>query len=262
MERTNSAEQPSHGRVVLVDNDLVLAKHTGAYTLDNTNLSGLLVLKLSQAEGEGAELLDNLGKQASRSRALELVGGGRTSVECGPVAVVLDLAGSQTDAHLNTPDLADLRQTIAPDALTRRKDDLLLGLDFVVLELPDGGALDKVAAVGLDNLLEHVGHLALCVGLLCGSLLLLLLVGVGDKTRWDHQPQQKLVGVVCSQNQICLASSNLLCGTDNNIVADDGAEAIDLSTQLDLDNLSLLQLRLGFFGVGLEGGVGGDVGAR
>lgn len=261
LELTNSCEHPSYGLVVLVNDDFVLAKYTSTNTLDNTNLGALLVLKLSQTEGEGTELLDYFRQEASRGRALELVGGSRTSVQSSPVAIVLDLAASETDTHLNTPHLTDLRKTVTPDTFARRKDNLLLGFYLVVVELPDGSALDEVAAVGLDNLLKHVGHLALGVGLLCCSLLLLFFIAVGDQAWRHHQPQQELVGVVCSQKEICLASGDFLSGANNDIVANNCAETIDLGAQLNLDNLSLLQCRGGFLGVGLEWCVWGDVGA-
>jgi hypothetical protein len=67
---------------------------------------------------------------------------------------------------------------------------------------------------------------------------------------------------VCSQDEVCLPSSDLLRAADDYIVANDCAEAIDLGTELDLDDLSLLQLGGCLFGVGLEGCVWGDVGAR
>lgn len=259
---TNSGEQPSHRLVVLVDNDFVLAKHTSADALDNTNLGGLLVLKLSQAEGESSKLLDNLGQERSGSRALQLVGGGCAAMQSSAVAVVLDLAASQTDAHLNTPNLAGFGQTFTSDTLARGKDNLLLRLDLVVVEKPDGGALDEVAVVSLDDLLQHVGDLALCVGLLGGSLGLLLLVAVRDQTGGNHQPEKELVCVVCSQNEISFATSDFSRVTDNDIVANDSAETVDLSTELDFDNFALLECCGGLLGVGLEGRVGSDVGAR
>jgi hypothetical protein len=67
---------------------------------------------------------------------------------------------------------------------------------------------------------------------------------------------------VCSQNEIRLPPRNLFRAADDYVVANNCAEAIDLGTQLDLDDLSLLQFCGGFFGVGLEGCVWGDVGAR
>lgn len=67
---------------------------------------------------------------------------------------------------------------------------------------------------------------------------------------------------MCSQNEICLPSGDLVGSSDNDIVANDRAEAIDLGTELDLDNLSLLQCDSGFLCIGLEGCVRGDVGAR
>lgn len=62
---TNSCEQPGYGLALLVDNNLVLTEDTATDTLYNADLGGLLVLKLSQTEGEGSELLDNLGQKSS-----------------------------------------------------------------------------------------------------------------------------------------------------------------------------------------------------
>jgi hypothetical protein len=67
---------------------------------------------------------------------------------------------------------------------------------------------------------------------------------------------------VCSQNEVCLPSSDFLGGANDDVVANNCAEAIDLGAQLNLDHLSLLQCRSGFLGVGLEWCVRGDVGAR
>lgn len=174
-------------------------------------------------------------------------------MESGPVTVVLDLSASERKTDLNTPDLADLGKTLTTDTLAGREDDLLLGLDLVVLELPDGGALDDVATVSLGDLLEHLGHLTLGVSLAGGVLLLLLLVAVRDKTGWDHQPQEKLVCVVSTQKKICLLSSDLAGCANNNVVANNSSEAIDLSAQLDLDDLAGLQCGAGLLSIGLEG---------
>jgi hypothetical protein len=259
---TNSGEQPGNRCTLLLDNDLVLAEDAGADALDDTDLGDLLLLNLAQTEGECAELLDNLGQKLPRRGTLELVRVGSAAVESGPVAVALDLATSQTETHLNTPDVADLGLAFTPDTLAGRKDDLLLGLDLVVLELPDGGALNDIASVGLGNLLNHLGHLALRVRLLGGSLLLLLLVALSNKARRDHQPEQKLIGVVCSEQEIGFLSSDLAGGADQDVVADNGAETVDLSAELNLDNLSSLECGCGLLGVGLEGSVWGDVSAR
>lgn len=256
MVLTDSAEHASYRLAVFVDNYFVLAKHTGTNTLDNTNLGSLLVLKLSQTEGEGTELFNDLGQKAARCRALELVSKGGTSVQCGPVAVVLDLAASERKTNLNTPDLANLGKTLTTYTLAGRKDNLLLGLDLVVLELPDGSALDNVAAVGLGDLLEHLGHLGLCVGLAGSILLLLLFIAVRDKTGWDHQPQKKLVCVVCSCQKIRSLASDL---ANDDVVADNGSEAIDLSTELDLNDLAGLQRGGRLLTIGLERSVRCDV---
>ena len=261
MELTNSGEQPGDRRALLLHNNLVLAEDASADALNDTNLGNLLLLNLAQTEGECAELLDNLGQKLPRSGTLELVRVGSAAVERGPVAVALDLATSQAKAHLNTPDVTDLGLAVTPDTLAGRKNDLLLGLDLVVLELPDGGALDNVASVGLGNLLDHLGHLALRVGLLGGGLLLLLLIALGDKARRDHQPEQKLIRVVCSEQEIGLLSSNLAGGANQDVVADNGAESVNLGTKLDLDNLASLECGRSLLGVGLEGSVRGDVSA-
>lgn len=257
-ELTNSGEQPSNGVVVLVANHLVGAENTTPDALNNANLGGLLVLKLPQGEGKSAELLDNLGQHRPGGRALEAVGGSSAAMQSRPVAQSLDLSATQGDAHLDAPRLVDLGETLALGALTGSQDDLLLGLDLVVLELPDGGALDQVAVICGRDLLEHLGNLALGVGLL--GLLLLLRAG-RDGTRGNHEPQQELICVVGSQHQVGLAALNHITGANNDGVAHNGGEAIDLGAQLDLDGLASLQRRRSLLGVGLEGRVGGDVGA-
>jgi hypothetical protein len=67
---------------------------------------------------------------------------------------------------------------------------------------------------------------------------------------------------VCGQYKICLSSGDLPRSTDDDIVAHDGREAVDLSAQLNLDNLSSLQCSCSLLSVGLEGGIRCDVGAR
>lgn len=161
-------------------------------------------------------------------------------MEGRPVAVILDLATSKTDTHLDTPYLADLRQTLTPDAFAGSKDDLLLRFDLIVLEQPDGGALNQIASVRLDNLLEHLGNLALCIWFLSRGLLLLFLVAVSDQTGGNHQPQEQLIRVVCGQEQVGLATGHLIRTADEDVVAHDGTETVDLSAELDLDNLALL----------------------
>jgi hypothetical protein len=260
-ELTNSGEQPGNRRALLLDNNLILAEDAGADTLDDTNLGDLLLLNLAQTEGECAELLDNLGQKLPRGGTLKLVRVGGAAVQSSPVAVALDLATSQTEAHLNTPDVTDLGLAVTPDTLARRENDLLLGLDLVVLELPNGGALNNVASVGLGDLLDHLGHLALRVRLLGGSFLLLLLIALSDKARRDHQPEQKLIRVVCSEQEIGFLSSDLASSANQDVITDNGAEPVNLSTELDLDNFSSLECGCGFLGVGLEGSVWGDVSA-
>ena len=49
---------------------------------------------------------------------------------------------------------------------------------------------------------------------------------------------------------------------NNDSVADNRAEAIDLGTELDLDGLAGAELGLSLFGVGDERRIGRDVGAR
>ena len=174
-QHTNGGEQTGNGLVVLVTNDLVLTDDAAADTLDDTDLASALIFKLTKREGESAELLNNLGQGGSRAGSLEAVSGGGAAVQSGAVAQALDLAGSQADAHLDTPGLADLGKTIALNALTRSQDDLLLALNLVSVELPAGGVLDQVAIVALDDLLEQLSDLALAVSLLgtcLGNLLL------------------------------------------------------------------------------------------
>lgn len=67
---TNGGQQARDGSVVSGASGLVLANDTAANTLDNADLGGLLVIKLAQAEGESAELLDNLGESLAGARTL------------------------------------------------------------------------------------------------------------------------------------------------------------------------------------------------
>jgi hypothetical protein len=68
---------------------------------------------------------------------------------------------------------------------------------------------------------------------------------------------------VGSQHQVGVLAlddiDGVLLGRDDDGVADNGGEAVDLSTELDLDRLSLLELYGSILLVGPEWGVGSDV---
>lgn len=51
----------------------------------------------------------------------------------------------------------------------------------------------------------------------------------------------------------------LVLGRDDDCVAENRGESIDLGTKLDLDRLALLELYDGLLLVGLQGGVGSDI---
>ena len=171
---TNGGQKSGNGSSILVANNLVLAEDVSADTLDNADLTLPLIVQLSEREREGTELLDDLVEGLLGAVALETVCEGGAAVQGSPVLEVLELASALGDTDLNTPDLADLWDTLALGALSGREHDLLLALDLVALEEPRGGALDEVAVVALDDLLEEVGHAALGHWLLgCGLGLLL-----------------------------------------------------------------------------------------
>jgi hypothetical protein len=262
---THGGQQTRDGGTVSLASGLVLAQDTGTNTLNDTNLGGLLVLELAQAEGESTELLNNLGEGLTGAGPLEAVGGGGTAVKSGSVVEVLDLTGAEGEANLNTPNFTDLGDTVTADTVTRGEDDLLLALNFVAAEQPTGGVLDDVAVVGLGNLLQEGRHVGLSRGLLGSGLLLLLIGTLSQKTLGNHEAEQNFVGVVGSENEISLTTGHnvlgVLLGNDKH-VANNGSESIDLSTELDLDDLTGLQNDLGFGGVGHQRGVGSDVGAR
>lgn len=260
--RTNSGKESGNRRVVLVTSNLVRAEDVSTDALNDTGLSITLVLKLPQAEGEGTELLLDLRKKLARAGALEGIGGGGAAVEGSAVLELLNLAGSQADAHLDTPDLANLGDTLALGVLASGNHNLLLALNLVAVKEPRGGALDEVAVVGADNLLEKVGDLGLRRRLLGGGLGLLLIGTGSEKTRGNHEAEEDLVGVVVGENQVSVAALDnivgLVLGGGNDGVANDGAEAIDLSTELDLDGLTGLDLDSSLLLVGAQGSVGSD----
>jgi hypothetical protein len=170
----------------------------------------------------------------------------------------LDLAVTSADTHLDTPDLADLRHTLTSDTITGCEDDLLVALDVVAVEFPDGGVLDEAAVVALGDLLDKVGDPGLGEGLGGGGSLLLLLIGAsGQETSRHHCAEQELLGVVGSELQVGGAASDLAANNDG--VADNSTEAIDLSTELDLHRLAGLEGSLSLLRIGHERGVGSDV---
>lgn len=254
---TDGGQKSGNGSSVLVANNLVLAENVSADTLNNTDLALPLVVELPEGEWEGTELLDDLVEGLLGAVSLETVGEGGAAVQSSSVLKVLELTGSQGDTDLNTPYLTDLRDTLTLGALSWCQDDLLLSLNLVALEQPRGGALDEVAVVALDDLLEKAGHAALGNWLL-GSGLGLLLGGTGrQESRWDHQAQEKLVRVVGSQDQVRGAGLILAAG-DDDVVANDCSETVDLGTELDLDHITGVQDNLGLGLVGLERGIWGD----
>lgn len=266
IQLTDSSQETGHGGVLLVTNNLVLTEETAASALHSTELGVTLALKLPQAEGELVELGLDVVHQLLGRRALgdtALVG---ETVQGRPVLELLDLAGAQTDTDLNTPDLAQLRDTIAAGTLARGKDDLLLVLDLVATKQPRSGALNQVAVVALDNLLQEGGDSGLGRGLLLGSLGLLLVGAGGQGSGREHHAQEKLVRVVCCEDEIGLASRDnlgllaLLLGEDGS--TDNCSETIYLSTQLDLDGLASLNGNVGLGLIGRERSVGRDKSGR
>jgi hypothetical protein len=182
------------------------------------------------------------------------------------VVEVLDLARTQAEADLNTPNLTNLGDTIATDTVAGRQDDLLGTLDLVAVKQPAGGVLDNLAVVGLGDLLQEGGDVSLGMGALSGGLGLLLVGALGEQTLGDHEAQQELVGVVGREDQVSLAASNNLLGGillgDDEHVADNGTESINLGTELDLDDLTGLQGGLGLSGIGHQRSVGSHIGVR
>jgi hypothetical protein len=254
----NGGEESADGLGIGRANDLVLADNATTDALDDTNLAGALVVKLTQREGESAELLLDLAESGAGAGALEAVGGLGPPVKGGAVGEGLDLAVTSADAHLDTPDLADLGHTVTPNTVTGCEDDLLVALNVVAVKFPDSGVLDKVAVVALGELLEKVGDPGLGEGLGGGGSLLLLLLGAsGQKTSRQHCAENELLGVVGSELQVGGAAGDLAANNDG--VADDGTEAIDLGTKLDLHRLAGLEGGLCLLRVGHKRGVGSDV---
>lgn len=227
---TKSGQQTRDRSVVGVTGRFILSQHTVTDTLDHSNLGGLLVVELAQTEGELTELLDNLRQGLAGAGTLEDVGGCSTAVQSSAEGQVLDLSGAQRKTDLDTPDFTDSRDTVTTDAVGRGKDDLLLTLDLVAVEDPAGGVLNHVAVVGLGDLLEQGGDLGLRRGLLGGSLLLLLFGTAGEETGGDHKAQQQFVGVIGSVNQVGLTAGDDVTGANDDHVANNGTETIDLST--------------------------------
>jgi hypothetical protein len=254
----NGGEQSADGLGIRRANDLVLTDDTTTDALDDTDLASTLVIKLAQAEGEGTELLLDLAESGAGAGALETVCGLSPPVKGSAVGEGLDLAVTSADTHLDTPDLADLRHTLTSDTITGCEDDLLVALDVVAVEFPDGGVLDEAAVVALGDLLDKVGDPGLGEGLGGGGSLLLLLIGAsGQETSRHHCAEQELLGVVGSELQVGGAASDLAANNDG--VADNSTEAIDLSTELDLHRLAGLEGSLSLLRIGHERGVGSDV---
>ena len=169
-----------------------------------------------------------------------------------PILQRLDLPRPQTHACLDAPHLADLGGPLALAALGRREHNLLLALDVVALEEPGGRVLDERAVVALDDLFEERGDAGLGHGPRASSLFLLFFTAGGEEAGGQHEAEEEFVGIVGCEEEVGFALGDLagfgLVGGDDDGVADDGAEAIDLRAELDLDDLS---------GFEYGGGVGG-----
>jgi hypothetical protein len=264
-ERTNSRQQTGNRSVIGIASGLVLSQDTTTDTLHNADLGRLLVFQLSQTEGECAKLLDDLGQSLSGAGSLEDVGGSRAAMQGSAERQGLDLSGAKGEANFNTPDFPDLGDTFALHARARGKDDLLGTLDLVALKQPAGGVLNHITVVSLGYLFDEGGDLALSRGLLGGSLLLLLLGTASQKTGGHHESQQKLVCVVSGVDEVSLATSHnilgrFLVGNDDH-VANNGTESIDLSAELDLDDLAGLEGGLSLLSVRHQGSVRRHIGA-
>lgn len=264
--RTKSGQQTRDGSVVRVTSGLILSQHAVTHTLDHTDLGGLLVVELAQTEGELTELLDNLRQGRPGAGTLEDVGGGGPAVQGGTLRVVLDLTGAQRETNFDTPDFTDGGDTVTTNTVGGRDDDLLLTLDLVAREQPAGGVLNHIAAVGLGNLLEVGGDLGLRRRLLGSGLCLLLVRTAGEQTRGDHEAQHQLVSVVGCVNEVCLTARHLIVtlalSRNDDHITRNGTEAIDLGTELDLDDLTRLQSSFGLRRIGRQRSIGSNVGAR
>lgn len=182
-------------------------------------------------------------------------------MEGGAAVEGLALAGAERDAHLDTPDLADLGGTVALGTLGGGQDNLLGALNLVAVKEPRGGALDEVALVGVADLFEQGGDLALGRGLLGGGLGLFLIGALGEQAGGDHQAEEELVGVVVGEEEVGGTAGDgvaLLAGEDG--VAGNGAESVNLGAELDLDGLAILDLGGGLGLIRGQGSVGSDIG--
>lgn len=178
------------------------------------------------------------------------------------IMATTEMEGASYDFH--TPYFADLRDSITLGALRWCQNDFFGALDLIVAKQPRGGALNNVAVVALADGLKHAGDLGLGRSLLGSSLGLFLIAALSQKTRRDHQSQEELIAVVGRQHQVGWTTGNLLAslvlGGGEDSIAHNGAEAIDLSTELDLDGLAGLDFSGSLGLVGRQRGVGGDVG--
>lgn len=243
---TKGCKESGDGGAVLVTNHLVLAENVVAHTLDNARLGITLIFQLSQAEGEGAKLLDNFRKDLSGGGTLQLVSLGGSAVESCTVVQGLDLSRAQAHTDLDAPDLAHFGDTVALGSLGGGKNNLLGSFDLVAGKQPRSGALDQLGVVGFAHLLQQAADLGLGGGLLGGGLGLLFVGTLGEETRGDHQAEEKLISVVGGEDQVSVASGNrlssLVLGGGEDSVADNGTKSVNLSSELDLNGLSLLDL--------------------
>ena len=181
-------------------------------------------------------------------------------MESGAVLEILELSGSEGNTDLNTPDLTNLWKTLTLALLTWSKDNLLLALNLVALKDPRGGVLDQVAVEGLADLLKVRSHLGLWDGLGLSSLGLLLDGSGSQKSPWDHKAEENLVGVVGSEHQVGNALLIVLGGGswDNDGVANNCSETVDLGTELDLDDIAGVKCDGSLSLIGLQWGVWSD----
>lgn len=256
---TDGGQQSGDWRVVGLTSRLILPQNTSTDAFNDTDLGGLFVIQLAQTEGEGSELLHNLRQSLPRARTLKNIGRSGTTVQGSTVVQGLDLAGTQTETNLNTPDFTDVGHTFTLDSGARREDNLLISFNLIALEQPAGCVLDHIAVVGLGDLLDQVGDLSLSGRLLSCSLLLFFLGSASQKARRNHESQEELIGVVRCEDEVGQTAGHNILGANDDLITHDRSKAIDLRTKLDLSQLTGLEGSLGLLGVRHQRGVGRHV---
>jgi hypothetical protein len=145
-------------------------------------------------------------------------------VDCAPQVTFFGLAFSTAHEHIQSEDVMDCKllgvHSLVEGLLVY---DHLVTVDQVLLQLVGKHALQRMHLVGITDLLDNFGH---------------LVVGVSGL----QESEGSLCSFVGGEDDVCLFASDgrIFIGLDDEGVCDEGREAIDMCSEFNFEEVSLL----------------------